>query len=406
MMKNAHTIRAGARTIAAILTAAIAATPAAARDRDTLGTSDLSLALTSSRLASLSETVDDPAIDISARLQFRYAYNRRQMPVPAVGADRTTLGFQWRRLNIAMKGKVTDSLSASLQTSTRTNEGDMILERVYGTWKLSDTVKIDFGQFRINLIREEDTSASRQLATERSAGNETINQDFTQAVQVTITEDRWRAFFAFSDGIDAENTMFLSTREADVALSGRLEARFGDAAWSAYKQYTSWRGSPTGLLAGAAILYQTMGGTNIAVSPTTDMTIATADLSLVADGWNAAAAIVWRRLESAGTPDFDDFTALVQGGVFVSDQDEFFARYSAVMPDSDRAPRDSNFIALTFGWNHYIIPESHAAKFTLDVTTTLDATNTSIVRTSASFNNLPDMDSGQLAITAQMQILF
>ena len=402
-MKHTHTITTGARTIAALLAAAIAATPAAARDH---APPALSLALTSARLASLSETADDPAIDISARLQFRYAYNRRQMPVPAPGADPTTLGFQWRRVNIAMKATITDTLSASLQTATRTNRGEMVLERVYATWNASDTVKIDFGQFRINLIREENTSASRQLATERSAGNETINQDFTQAIQVTITEDRWRAFFAFSDGISAQNTFYNSASEADLALSARLEARFGDAAWSAYKQYTSWRGSPTGLLAGAAILHQTMGDTNPAASPTTDMTIATADLSLVADGWNAAAAIVWRRTESAGTPDLDDFTALLQGGVFVSDQDELFARYSAVMPDSDRAPLDKDFGALTFGWNHYIIPESHAAKFTLDVTTTLDATSTSIVRTSASFNNLPDMDSGQLAITAQMQILF
>ena len=61
---------------------------------------------------------------------------------------------------------------------------------------------------------------------------------------------------------------------------------------------------------------------------------------------------------------------------------------------------------MTVGWNHYMVPESHAAKFTLDLRYYLDATTTSIVSTSDGHNLLADSEDGQFGLTAQMQFLF
>ena len=74
--------------------------------------------------------------------------------------------------------------------------------------------------------------------------------------------------------------------------------------------------------------------------------------------------------------------------------------------DIDNAPRHEDFRIVSGGWNRYLIPESHAAKFTIEVLVALDPTTTSIVRTSDGHNLFPDSESGQITVVAQMQILF
>ena len=53
-----------------------------------------------------------------------------------------------------------------------------------------------------------------------------------------------------------------------------------------------------------------------------------------------------------------------------------------------------------------MIPESHAAKFTVDLGYHFDATTTSIVKTSDGHNLLSDSEDGQIGLIAQMQLLF
>lgn len=196
--------------------------------------------------------------------------------------------------------------------------------------------------------------------------------------------------------------------EADYALNARFELLFGDAEWSQFDQFTSWRGSNQGSMLGAGIAFQSMGDTNPALASDVEMTTATVDYSFVADGWHFYVAGIWQNNDN-GTTDTDDLGALVQGGVFVSDQDELFARWDAIFPDSNRA-NDEDFNALAFGWNHYFTAESHAAKFTLQLDYYLDASDvaSTIVTTSASggHNLLSSTEDGQFGITAQMQFLF
>jgi len=103
----------------------------------------------------------------------------------------------------------------------------------------------------------------------------------------------------------------------------------------------------------------------------------------------------------------DDYGIVLQGGMFVSDADEVFARWSTVMPDSDiGAGSDGDYSDVTIGWNHFMIPESHAAKFTLAMTYSLDAVDASIVETSEGHNLFADSEDGQVGLIAQFQVLF
>jgi hypothetical protein len=378
---------------------------------------DLSLARSyelnnaASEYSSLLNNSNAANLKVSAQVQARYQANFRDDASTTLANpdDDTTIGFSIRRAKITVAGDVTDNISAQIRFAFDRNGGAAVLENAYADWAINDDLTLRMGQFKQQLIREENVSSSRQLASERSTVNETINQGYSQGIEAHFGGDSWRGAVGFSDGLNSANTPFSSTAEADYALNARFEFLLGgDAEWSQFKQFTSWRGSNAGGMLGAAIAWQSMGDTNpSAPAGSSDMTTATVDFSWVADGWNAYVAGIWQSMSPATGVDTDVYGIVAQGGFFVTDQDELFGRYDLFMPDDSNAPADEDFNAITVGWNHYFVPESHAAKFTLDLAYYLDATTTSTgVSTSDGHNLLPDSEDGQLALTAQFQFLF
>lgn len=347
----------------------------------------------------------------SVQVQVRYSYNQigsESTTIAGMPDSDVTLGFTNRRTKLGFEAKVTDDITGAVKFAFSQSSGAAILEDSYLKWKLSDTVTIRAGQYKIALLREENISSTRQLATDRTSVNELFNQDFNQAIEIAVTEDNWRFIGSINEGFRTRNTFYTSSREADFAITGRGELKFGEAGWSKYKQFTSFRGAQSGLMLGGALHYQVMGNTNPSTTPDTSMTTGTIDASVLGDGWNLYGAGVWRTTDN-GVSSLTDSGYILQGGFFVSDQNELFARWDIITP-SDENPvvagtsGTNEFNVFTFGWNHYMIPESHAAKFTLEAQVYPDATTDSIV--SIRGNIQPDSTGDQFAITAQFQILF
>jgi hypothetical protein len=349
-------------------------------------------------------------ITVSAQVQARYQANFRDDASTTLANpdDDTTMGFSVRRAKVAVSGDVTDNIKGNISMAFNRNSGAAALEDAYADWAINDDLTLRMGQFKTQLIREENVSSKRQLASDRSATNESLNMDRSQGIEAHFGGDSWRAAVGFTDGFNTDNTAFNSATEADYAFHGRFEFLFGDAEWSQFKQFTSWRGSNAGGMLGAAIAFQSMGDTNPSVpAGSSDMTTATVDFSWVADGWNAYVAGIWQNGSPATGADTDVYGLVAQGGFFVTDQDEIFARWDVFMPDDSNAPADDDFNTITVGWNHYLVPESHAAKFTLDMNYYIDATTMSTgIATSDGHNLLADSEDGQIALTAQFQFLF
>lgn len=357
--------------------------------------------------ASMAMLADPAPLKVGFRLQIRYDANLRDDASATLASpdDDLTVGFSIRRTKVDLSAAVTDSISANVMIAFDRATGRAGLENAYGAWAISDSLELRAGQFKLPFLREELVSSQRQLLTERSSMNETYNQDFSQGVQLGYERDAWRGVFAFSDGLASRNTAFNSDPEADYALTARAEVRFGDASWKQFGQFTSFRGAASGGMVGVAGHFESQGDTNPADPATIDLSALTADLSWLGDGWNAYGAVVYRRTDN-GTDAFSDYGAVVQGGLFVSDQSELFARWSGVFADPDRGATGGDYSDITVGVNHYLVPESHAAKLTLGVTYSLDATTGSIVRTSSGHNLLSDSEDGQIGLTAQLQVLF
>lgn len=347
-----------------------------------------------------------PTIKVSAQTQFRYDLNFRDDS--SLGDDDTTIGFSMRTARVNLSGPVTDSIDAKVQIDFNRADGAARLQEGFADWTVNDGLKFRIGQQKVNFMRENIVGSARQLSANASVFDSVFGSGYAQLVEAWFTGDSWRGWVAFSDGFHSANTAFNSSREADYAFTGRFEFKLGDADWSAFDQFTSWRGSNSGALIGVGAHWQSRGNTNPAASPETDMFLATAGISWVSDGWNAHGEFVWRNTDAGSGADFDDYGFLLQGGLFVSDQAELFARYDFISPDSDRGPGVDDFGTLTAGLNYYIIPESHAAKFTLAVSYYFDAVDSTggVVTPSDGLNLLADTEDGQFGITAQLQFLF
>lgn len=389
------------------MTAAAAALAVAVAGSAHASDDSLRYELASTDYESLSLSLNkESAVDLSVQTMFRYMVNSRDDSSGALGDNDTTIGFNMRRAQFKLKAPITESIKGEVQVAFSRSTGNASLRDAFVDWAVSDDVTLRIGHFRLPVLREESISSKRQLAAERSATNETFNQDRSQGIQASFGGDNWRAKVAFSDGLNSDNTAFNSAAEADFAFTGRAEMKFGDATWSQFRQFTSWRGANAGLLLGASVHWQTMGETNPATSPETDMFLFTADASYVADGWNFFGAFIFTNTDAGPGADFDDSGAVVQGGIFLTDQAELFGRWDAVFADSARGMTGNDFHSLNFGLNYYLVPESHSAKLTLSAGFTLDPTTTSIVSTSDGHNLLVDSDDGQFSLIAQAQFLF
>lgn len=367
---------------------------------------------------------DNFRLNVGGQVQFRYNMNFRDEDSAPDANDEFTHGFQARRTKLEFWGNVinpnlhykvvgafnrgdsdTDvSDGTGTVGSFSSGGGDFVLEDAWVAYDFNENLTMTWGQFKVPFNREEMVSSKYQLAADRSTMNETFNADRTQGVSLEWHNDNFRIIGAFTDGYRAANSDFDSSSEADYALTGRIEYNT-IGSWSRFKDFTSWRTAENNaLLFGGSVHWQDGGETGGTVD--SELFGLSADVSFEGKGWNLFGSVIWTDVEPEGTDGTDDWGFNIQGGVFVTNKDEIFARWDMLFPDNDRTG-DDDFTTITFGWNHYFVEESHAAKLTVDLLWYLDATSdTDIVSPSTGINLLPSDDDDQWGIRAQFQLLF
>ncbi|MBZ0172664.1 MAG: hypothetical protein K8E66_09820, partial [Phycisphaerales bacterium] len=289
-----------------------------------------------------------------------------------------------------------------------------------------------WGQFKAPLLWEELVDPEFQLAGDRSTTNQVFNQGYSQGIMFGYEAEAWRGYASITDGLRTIGTNYNGAGESDIGLTARAEFKFaGD--WERFTDFTSWRNSDYAGKIGAAFHWETYGDTGPIAGPYGgtplalaggapnfggDLIIYTVDATVEGNGWNVAAAFVgsWTEPDGPGVTDSSDFGVVVQGGVFVAEQVELFARWDATFLDDNRfapgATADEDLHFLTFGANYYVIPESHAVKASLELLWALnDTTNAFGILpgsgggySQSSF--LGQNDDSEIAIRGQVSVLF
>ena len=346
------------------------------------------------------------SVNLGGMLQFRYTANVRD----AEGSQESfTHGFSIPRARLWVNADLNETWSVYLQGNFDSDGGTFVLLDAWADWKLDENWTLRGGQFKVPSLRTWNTPEQNTMAADRSVTNLVFNAGRTQGIAAVYVDDRMRFVGAFDDGAGTLNTQFNAMSEADYAFTGRFDWKFmGD--WSQLDQFHGWRGSEQAALLGGFAHYQDGGSTGAGNdSSTNDVALfeGLVDGQWQASGWSAYGALIYQYLDPAGIDALNNFGVILQGAAFVSDADELFARYDIVIPDGDTPGGDSTFNTLTFGWNHFFIPESEASRFTLDLQWFLNATaDNGLVTSIPSIGLLESNNEGQIAIRAQYQAVF
>ncbi|MDX9910712.1 MAG: porin [Phycisphaerales bacterium] len=343
---------------------------------------------------------------INGMTQFRYYLNFRDTPSNSTDEDFTN-GFEQHDTRLVFSGHVLNpNLNFKIEGAF-TNEGNFGLLDAYGTYQLDNGMKIWFGQFKAPTTREWLVSDFSQLAIDRSMVNEVFNPGYTQGIALSYQAEQWRGVVSFNDGARTGNTPFTSPAEADFALTARGEWMWAGQ-WERFDDFTSWRNSDgyAGMV-GAAVHWQTGGGTGPGNPSDLDVFQYTADVSFEGNGWNVFAEFVGQTTDPENQDSFNDFGFVVQGGLFVTDQAELFARWDSVLPDDERTVDDA-FNTITAGVNYYFIPESQSAKLSGDIQYFIDEPNDLVAALGSDSNTgfVQTTEDSEFAVRFQMQLTF
>jgi hypothetical protein len=358
------------------------------------------------RTSRLAPQGQDFTVNVHGFIQFRYNWNHRD---DNVLDKENTIGFQNARTKVKLNGNIgNENWGYGIQFKMEDpGAGAAILDDAFGTYKMEGGWMLKFGQFKAPLFREELVGDEYQLFANRSVNNSVFTQSRSQGIQAAYESDTIRFAGAFTDGLATRNTDFNSSAEADYALTGRFEYKWAGA-WKQFNDFTSWQNSEMAGMFGVAAHWQSGGDTGAGTFGTTsdmDIWALTGDVSIEGNGWNAFAALMWVHTEPSGGSDIDDWGFLIQGGVFLNPQWELVAGWDSVIPDGDRST-DDTFNTIRVGFNHYFIPESHAAQLTIDLSYFLDTQSESIVSANTQTGLLASGEDSQFNLRAQIQLVF
>ncbi len=373
-------------------------------------------------------------LNIGGRIQFRHVANFRESPTaidanhdgdtadPGEGIqDQSESGFQVRRVKQFFNGHVGNPrIEYTVTLAADRNLNVVGLEEARFGYVLAEGLKIEAGRFKSAFLREENISASKQLAAERSYVNEAFTIGFIEGVSMSYAGDAIRAVVSFNDGrnqgevTNAANDFQNDT--TDAALTGRIDIRLaGD--WKQMEDFSAWSGEGLGIFVGGGIHYEVAETGQATGAGSNDSQIYwTVDGSLESNGFNFYAAFMGRHFNDedgvAGENNFDQYGFLVQAGyMVVPDFIEPFARFEWLDMDN-RNPfnvgsgafllaYDDDIYLITVGVNVYF--RKHDAKMTIDLVFVPDDA-VPFAQTGLGLLQDDATDTGQFLLRSQFQL--
>jgi hypothetical protein len=297
--------------------------------------------------------VIDPGWQYSVTLAYQQYFGSNLDPVGAANGSNSTSG------SLADGGGVTggDNFGSGFS-----------LENGYLARDLGNGFSVKFGQFKSPFLREWLVSSRSQLAIERSIMTTLFSTGWTQGIELDWNNDSLRAMISYNDGANNANigsisgtNVFAVTGDnlgvgfAQWAFTGRGEWKpFGS--WQQFNDFSSMRGETSGLLLGAAINWQRggqqdVGNTSTIVTPGSGNAEATFLTWTIDATWELGGASLFAAwaMNTAytvplGNNSINTYGTIVQGGYFVSNDVELFARWEWMSTAStpDNSPQSVN----------------------------------------------------------------
>lgn len=400
----------------------------------------------------LVERADNSSLSISVMTQARYMFTERNAGFILPGEEKTR-GFSMPRTQIAFDGTIVSSQfnyrvsfdfgDAELSRgrgngpAVAGSSGNPTLLDAYAQYNFAGNQEgyyLKFGQFQSVLLTEESIDSKYQLVIDRSLSSELFGPGYTQGIVLGHVGDTFAWEASITDGgryigsAETANTAFDSPSEADLAFGFRADWKL-KGSWDQFMDFTSFQGSHTGSKIGAGFLYQFQGQTNPgshipgfvgAAVESGQIFTWTLDYQYESDGFNIFAAYYgqWVDWEFAtATLGTLHNGVLLQGGWFLTDRIELYSRFETFWIDKSyrngfSVPNGYIHRIATLGVTQYILPESHAAKLSADVSYAFDSLfalsvgSDSLVLPDPSVTGFQGLTDHEYVLRVQLQLLF
>jgi hypothetical protein len=337
------------------------------------------------------------------QMQQRLVFNRQS---DSPSGDNSRWGFEVARAKFIMSGHVVSPewfYKVEVELSevnddlpngqTRTGLGD-----AYAGYDFGNGWRIGAGIFKTPLLREELVDSPYQLAVERSYVNYLYTGARTTGFAAHYQGEKLQFTGSINNGISdgvyggsivTGPGSAVTAETADFAVSARGEWLI-EGTWDPFYDFTSPKGSKRAMMVGGALHFQ---------DSDEDLLALTADFSGEFDGWNVFGALIYTNADTAAGPTANTIAIVAQGGLYLTDEWEGFARFE--YSDLDDLASDDVGI-LTLGATRYFA--DHHAKWTTDVGIAFD--NVPVTVPIADYRADAPGEDGQVVIRSQLQILF
>lgn len=312
-------------------------------------------------------------------------------------------GSQW---NLAAQ-PYASAINAFLETGD-INVLDAYVERDVELGGTSYTIR--GGQFKAPFLREQLVSDGNQLGIDRSVLSYYFSQGYSTGLQLGYSADTLRFAVAFTNGqgtpadfnLGSYDTSWLGN-PTKYSFGGRVDYKMSGN-WSDFDDFSSAPGSESGVMIGAAAFYQKYNANAFGGANNMKAYGVTADVTWNFGGASLFASFVWENLDPNAGSSTNPWGFMVQGGYFLSDQAELFARYSYANADSAAGiGSDRTKLSLiSVGINYYMASN---AKLTADFGYSLNELGTFALSGSGYRPDAAGQD-GQYAIRTQLQLSF
>jgi len=300
--------------------------------------------------------------------------------------------------------------------------GAAAIDFAYIEKSMDNGMSIRVGQFQAPWMREVLVDSAYQLAAERSVLAGLFGQGYSQGIQVGYQTDGMRFTGGAFDGVGGQDTIGLfgggnynsqntnwNNTTTNYSFAGRAEFKIsGD--WSQFNDFSSAKGSEAGMMAGVAAVYQRANWNSVVSS--SKMFGVTGDFTWDFGGASLFASGVWVNNEDPTGNKNNPWGVMVQGGYFVTEEAELFARYEFINYDTpDTGVGSNKYNGLTVGANYFF---NANVKLTCDFTynmKSLSGANAGAALNGAglrqdSISNSMTGNKGQYVVRAQLQLLF
>ncbi len=330
-------------------------------------------------------------VRVMGMIEFRYGVQLRKNS----GDDNGQHGFEIPAVRYGFKGHIIDPSwqffiwNGHGTTGGYTPLNAMITKVFNSNW--SATV----GTQKVPFLREYLVSETKITFPDRTPLANVFSEGYTEGIWINYKKDWLKAALALGDGGSRYvNANSISDAEG-LSVSGRAEVLLAGN-WKQAGDIEAWLGEDPFLLVGGAVHFEQ--GEYGDTSDEAQQLSWTVDANLKYKGFSLMGALMGKQL-SETTTDTNQMGALVQGGLFLTNDFQVIARYA--WGDLDSATEEDLQI-VSVGFNKFF--KGHALKFTGEVGYSMNPITSGWAK--AGWQTDGAGEDGQIMARAELHLLF